>query len=322
MPPFPKPSIDYAYDVAAEKRALRAHRKLRGLPAKTADALLIATWNVANLGTQHRRDEDFALIAEMLGWFDMVAVQEVNDNFADLAYIVQLMGTKYRYVMSDASGNSERMAFVYDSRKVKLAEEIGEVAFPPSQYASVRVEGASGAFAGFDRSPYLGTFVAPHFSLTLLNVHLYFGGEQQAHIHRRALETAAVARWARLRAASKYATTRDVLALGDFNMPRGEPGNLVYGAATKAGLKRPAHSSQVPTAIASDNQYDQILYFPEQTEPKLKAMGVFDYDTAVFSSLWNGAVNQNRTSFCAYLRYYLSDHRPVWCQMSMAPTPG
>lgn len=317
MPPFPKPDIAYTYDVAAEKRALRAHRKVRGIPAKTADAVLIATWNIANLGTQLRRDTDFALIAEMLSWFDIVAVQEVNDNFADLVYIVQLMGTKYRYVMSDAAGNNERMAFVYDSRKIKLAEEIGEVAFPPSQYQSVRVDGVTGAFAGFDRSPYLATFVADHFSLTLLNVHLYFGGEQQTHIHRRALETAAVARWSRIRAGSKYATTRDVLALGDFNMPRGEPGNLVYGAATQAGLKRPLHSSQVASAIASDNQYDQILYFPEQSEPKLKAMGVFDYDTAIFSSLWQGAAAQDRVKFSAYLRYYMSDHRPVWCQMSM-----
>lgn len=320
MPPFPKPTVSYEYDTNTERRALRAHRKLRGIPPKSAETLLVATWNVANLGTQVRRNADLALIGEVFSWFDLVAVQEVNDNFSDLAYIVNLMGAKYRYVMSDAAGNGERMAFVYDSRKIRLAEEIGEVAFPPSQYASVSVKGVAGKFSGFDRSPYLATFTGAHFSLTLLNVHLYFGSSKQADVERRALETAAVARWARIRAASRFATTRDVLALGDFNMPRGQPGELVFSAATQAGLRRPEHASQVPSAIASDNQYDQILYFPEQTEPKLGAMGVFDYDTAIFRSLWMGAAKEDKTRFSAYLRYYISDHRPVWCQMRMAPT--
>ena len=315
MPPFPKPDIAYTYDVAAEKRALRAHRKVRGIPAKTADAVLIAT---GTSPTSARSSGATPILRSSPDPRGSISSRCRRSTTTSPIWSTSCGSwAQYRYVMSDAAGNNERMAFVYDSRKIKLAEEIGEVAFPPSQYQSVRVDGVTGAFAGFDRSPYLATFVADHFSLTLLNVHLYFGGEQQTHIHRRALETAAVARWSRIRAGSKYATTRDVLALGDFNMPRGEPGNLVYGAATQAGLKRPLHSSQVASAIASDNQYDQILYFPEQSEPKLKAMGVFDYDTAIFSSLWQGAAAQDRVKFSAYLRYYMSDHRPVWCQMSM-----
>jgi hypothetical protein len=133
------------------------------------------------------------------------------------------------------------------------------------------------------------------------------------------LETAAVARWARLRAASKYASTRDLLALGDFNMPKGASGELVYTAATRAGLHRPKHSTQVASAIASDNQYDQILYFPEQTEERLLGMGVYDYDEVIFRTLWE-KLDEDPKPYAAYLRYYMSDHRPLWCQVSITPS--
>jgi hypothetical protein len=42
----------------------------------------VATWNITNLGVQERRDKDFRPITEMISWFNLVAVQEVNDNLA------------------------------------------------------------------------------------------------------------------------------------------------------------------------------------------------------------------------------------------------
>ncbi len=125
MPVFPKPRLIYEYNTAAEKKALRAHARARKIPSKSKDHALIATWNIANLGAQHRRDSDLSLIAEILKWFDIIAVQEERDNFLDLAAITNDMGSKYAYVMSDSSGNNERMAFIYDSRKFDLSEEIG-----------------------------------------------------------------------------------------------------------------------------------------------------------------------------------------------------
>ncbi len=46
------------------------------MPKKTKNAFLLGSWNIANFGLQQRRDCDLALIAEILGWFDVVAVQE------------------------------------------------------------------------------------------------------------------------------------------------------------------------------------------------------------------------------------------------------
>jgi hypothetical protein len=90
MPPFPKPRFDYSYDPAHERTALRAYRRDkpgRQIPAKATDTLLVATWNIANLGVQDRLDSDYALIAEVMSWFDLVAVQEVNDDLRGIEAI-------------------------------------------------------------------------------------------------------------------------------------------------------------------------------------------------------------------------------------------
>src|ERR1700745_912425 len=90
MPPFPKPRFDYQYDLAHELAAVRAYRRQkpgRQIPQKGRDRLLASTWNIANLGVQDRLDGDYALIAEMIGWFDLVAVQEVNDNLRGVVAI-------------------------------------------------------------------------------------------------------------------------------------------------------------------------------------------------------------------------------------------
>jgi hypothetical protein len=71
VPPFPEPSFAYAYDPAVEIAALRGWRREapgRRIPAKRADRLLVATWNVVNLGLQARTDADHSLIAEILRW--------------------------------------------------------------------------------------------------------------------------------------------------------------------------------------------------------------------------------------------------------------
>lgn len=41
MPVFPKPTVRYSYDVAAERQRLRAHKADRTVPDKAADALLL-----------------------------------------------------------------------------------------------------------------------------------------------------------------------------------------------------------------------------------------------------------------------------------------
>jgi hypothetical protein len=88
----------------------------------------------------------------------------------------------------------------------------------------------------------------------------------------------------------------------------------IFRALTSKGLELPAHTSEVGSNLASDKHYDQIAFFPGATKDCFKQMGVFDFDSVVFRTLWNDA-QRSPADFRAYVRYYLSDHRPLWMEL-------
>lgn len=317
MPSFPKPKFPFVYQAATEISRLRDYRDTasgRQIPAKSNDRLLIATWNIANLGQQQRRDKDYRILAEIISWFDIVAVQETKDDLSGLRAIQAHLPAHWVALFSDRGGNDERMAYLYDSSKVSQLEMVGEVAVPPKDVRYIKLPGITQRFLGFDRNPYLAAFVAGSFKFLLVNVHLFFGSSSTADRERRALEAYATARWADLRIKDKDAYVTDVIALGDFNLPKVEPGDPVYSALRRRGLERPPHSTRIAATIASDAEYDQIMFFPGKTDDEFTGnIGVFDFDGAIFRGLWD---DPHRTDgdFKAYVRYYISDHRPLWAQ--------
>ena len=317
MPPFPKPRFDYSYDLKHELAALRAYRRQkpgRQIPAKAKDRLLVGTWNIANLGVQDRSGDDYALIAELVSWFDLVAVQEVNADLRGVEAIHERLPSRYDLLFSDASGNRERQAFLYDSRKVSRLREVGRVAIPPRDLPRIKLAGSAATFAGFDRGPYLASFACGAFRFALLNVHLFFGSEEPADLDRRTLETFAVAWWADKTHRDGKSYVGDVVPLGDFNLPKATPGDRIFDALVSLGLEAPPHSSQIGSAIASDNQYDQIAFFPGATKDRFTgACSVFDFDGALFQDLWNDP-QRTEAQFRQYVRFHLSDHRPLWAE--------
>ena len=315
MPPFPKPRFQYEYDLATEVQALRtyfADDPRRAIPAKRPGHVLLATWNIANLGIQQRRDDDHRLLAEIISWFDVVAVQEVHTNLAGLMGIAAHLPSRYRWLYSDTGGNDERLAFVYDGDKLTLSDEIGEVAPTPNDYKTITLPGVTTQFNGFDRTPYLATFNVGDFMFSLVTAHLFYGSESSDDIERRSLEAAAVAWWTDRRHRNKYAPTKDVLALGDLNLPKLDPSDPIFRALTRKGLRPPEHSTIIGSNLNSDMHYDQIMFFPGDTAANFTgAGGVVDFDGAVFRDLWDPA---NPARFQSYVRYYLSDHRPYWAE--------
>ena len=78
MPPFPKPKFPYKFVLQEEIAALghyRDNKDGRSIPKKSKNRLLVATWNIANLGLQKRKPSHYRLIAELISWFDMVAAR-------------------------------------------------------------------------------------------------------------------------------------------------------------------------------------------------------------------------------------------------------
>ncbi len=87
MPSFPKPKFTFNFTNSDEIDNIKAHKATRDIPDKSNDKLLIASWNVANLGLQIRSQDHYEIIAEMISWFDLIAIQEGNDNLIGLKAI-------------------------------------------------------------------------------------------------------------------------------------------------------------------------------------------------------------------------------------------
>jgi endonuclease/exonuclease/phosphatase family metal-dependent hydrolase len=323
MPAFPKPRFEYDYDLKTEVKALRGYSKLpgkedRAIPAKARDRLLLATWNIANLGVQQRRTKDHQLLAEVVSWFDLVAIQETNDNLEGLRGIQEQLPKRYRVLFSDPGGNNERFTFLFDAEKVEPLEEIGRVTVPPKELKSVKLPDVKQPFLGFDRNPYLISFRCSKLSFVLANVHLYFGdARDKDDMDRRCLEAYAVGRWADLRRRNEDSYTKDVMALGDFNLPVRAESDRVYQALTRKGLQLPPHSTKVGgTNLSDDAHYDQMAVFHGPLSEAITAMGVFDFDGALFRDLW-GETKAEQSKFRSYVKYYVSDHRPLWAAIDV-----
>ena len=312
VPEFAKPT-GFSFDVERELElgALNQHREARDIPPKEEDRLLLATWNLANFEVQDREAVHLDLIGEIVGWFDLIALQEIRDDLSGLRALRARLPRGWALLFSEASGNDERQAFAFDSAKTRVGEKVGKLTIPPSRLADAGGE----AFRGFDRTPYLAAFEAGRLTLLLANVHSFYGGSDNKNIERRAGETRAIAWWCDKRSDDPHAYTRDILALGDFNLPRAEAGDPIYDELTRRGLQLPEHQTKIGTTIAGDSVYDQVAYVPAHTGADLTGRaGVFDFDAVIFRRLWD---ERGERDFDAYTRWAISDHRPLWVEMAI-----
>jgi hypothetical protein len=71
--------------------------------------------------------------------------------------------------------------------------------------------------------------------------------------------------------------------------------------------------TQIGTAVRSENHYDQLRFFPKDSESDLVAYGVYDFEAVIFPDLWNSR-SRTRTDFTSYVVWAISDHRPMWGQ--------
>ena len=315
MVPHDKENPVFTYTLAAERQALLSTKALRGVPQKAANKLLTATWNLTNFGLQQRTGDDLALMAEVIGWFDLVAIQEVADDLTDLRALMAHLPASYAIIVSDIGGNDERAGFIYDSNKVMRLELAAEVAVPPSDHRYIRMKGVSGAFRGFDRNPYVVAFRAGAVEFSAVSVHLYFGSHAYYDEDRRALETYALARWAEQRHKAPGAYSQNVLVMGDFNLPVRDDSSTVYRALRAKGLVLPQHSTSMGSNLAGDKDYDQVAFHAGGMHNVYTGnSGVFDFDHApFFADAWN----VNADYFNAAVKYHIADHRPLWTEFNV-----
>lgn len=306
-------------DVAAQLVALRAALD-QVVPQKSYGNLLVGTWNVRGFdrvrpvwrstkGQSPIRDlSNVACIAEIVRRFDVVAVQEVRRSAAAFLAMMRALGSTWAFVVTDVTegdpGNNERLAFVYDTTRVRPSGLACELVMAADK-AGIPGSAIDRQFA---RTPYAVSFERGQRRFTLVTLHVLWGKKAAD----RVVELTAIATWLADWSASKDVWSENLLALGDFNIDR--RGDPLHKAFTSTGLRAPDALNFVPRTIFDDplkpdrtHFYDQIAWFPEgkaaMSIPFVNA-GMFDFA--------GGHLIPADTEI--QLASRISDHYPLWCE--------
>lgn len=292
------------------------------IPFKKLDKnLLIATWNIRAFGNLTRKwvssDDDspkrdlhsILCIAAIIRRFDVIAVQEVKANIRALRDTMKVLGNHWSFILTDvtkgSSGNGERMAYIFDTRRVKLSGLACELVVPQEWLEKdVSNDALQEQFA---RTPYAVSFKTCNQTFILVTLHILYGKKS----FERIKELKAIAKWLSQWAGDVNAYHQNLIALGDFNID--ERGDILDKTFLEEGLYVPP-SLQNPLITRSifneTKYYDQIAWFnnsksvPNLSMEFLKG-GNFDF---VKTAL------RNRTLSKRSLSFMLSDHYPLWAE--------
>lgn len=312
--------------ITDELRGLRAALD-EHVPARSLDTnLLIGTWNIrafggltkkwdAEEGDSPKRDLRALLaIAEIVSRFDVVALQEVRGDLRALRHMLKLLNARdnvWGVILTDvthgAAGNDERMAFVFDTRRVRPSGLASELVVPDAK-AWKRI--SSEAFdRQFARTPYAVSFIASGMTFILVTLHVLYG----KNAAERVPELRAIAGWLAHWAHDVNSWDHNLIALGDFNIDRND--DPLYQAFTSTGLRTPSQLHAIPRTIfgSFDQQkhYDQIAWFTgENGLPALslsytQRAGNFDFVPHVLSGM--STLEKS---------WRISDHYPLWVEFS------
>ena len=152
----------------------------RSVPSKNATGtLLLATWNLKEFEggkNDKRTDESYWYIAEIVSHFDLIAIQEVGAHLGALNKLRARLGSTWKFVVSDviegSAGNQERLAFLFDRRKIRFSGVAGEIVIPPIRDKKGKTIAPANQLA---RTPTIVGFEAGWFRFMLSTVHIIWG---------------------------------------------------------------------------------------------------------------------------------------------------
>jgi len=315
------------------ERLLRLRRNLeKEIPRRNVlDSVLIATWNLREFGANRkcgrRLEESILYIAEIVSHFDIVAIQEVNANLADLQKLMSLLGDWWEYMVTDVtagrSGNDERIAFVYDGRKVRFDHLVGEITLPPGKIPPRQLA----------RSPFVCAFRTGWRRVSLCSVHIYYG-EGNPNDPVRVAEIDALSELLAGRNVKRRSAADGepeiVVLLGDFNIFN-RTGDETSAALARHDFILPKKLRTLPASnLGGDKYYDQIAFHEPRKLLRTTSAGVYDFTKVIFdqgeASIYGEAMQRSapeqykeaddKTKFYKNWRtFQISDHLPLWLEL-------
>ena len=293
------------------------------VPKKRRDNLLIATWNIRAFGGLTRkwaadsRDSPkrdlhaLRIITEIVSRFDVVAIQEAKSDLTCVRELVRALGpSNWGMVITDvtwgAAGNSERLAFVYDRRRISQDGLAAEIVVPQDEKWKDTIS-LSTFNEQFARTPYAVGFKSRTSSFVLVTLHILFGDAAADRVSEVEAIAEMLSIWAKRK--PKNVWDFDFIALGDFNI--NDRAGTLFEAFTKTGLKPAENLKDAPRTIfksSKNKYYDQIAWF---------------HDSRGKSSLTFGASRGGHIDFQSFvyrgmsstsLSWRVSDHYPLWVE--------
>ena len=290
--------------------------KAKIAPSQLDKTLNIATWNIREFGRRRkgRRRSEAAIhyIAEVLNQFDLIAIVELRDDLTDLERVMEVLGPYWHVVFSDfntdRAGNRERIAYLYDGR-VTVFTGLAAEANPPLRKNPVTKEYESAVV--WWRSPFMASFRAGNFDFILLTVHIRWGKSEADRLS----ELKMLAKWVSDRCQEKHVFDRDVIVMGDFNIP--QVGDRLYRAVTDQGLEIPDAlvGTEHGSNLEKNKRYDQILHYRSHTSAFSGKGGVLDFYRGRWRDLFPEA-DYLYLKKKADFTYQMSDHLPLWVQLN------
>jgi hypothetical protein len=303
---YPRKTVE---DIIRLRRRLSASRIP---PRKTDKNLIVGTWNLQALGGLYRGWDEttgspkrnfrgLAIIAEVIRRFDVIAIQEVTRETTVLRFLMdEFLGDHWGVLVSDVSagekGNDERLAYLFDRRRVIPSGLAGEIVLPPTADGDPQEQ--------FDRTPYIAGFRCGEERFALLTAHIRYGDVPDDRVPelRRIAEYTAI----QIRDQAKGPAPRktNLIVLGDFNIDKRKE-NPLFDAFISHGLWVPDAIRDVKTTYGQEaKHYDQIAWFRDDLTLMTEGnAGVVDFVGAVFKEMPTRSMT-----------FRVSDHFPLWVE--------
>lgn len=285
--------------IATERQALL--QLLNSLPLRSVDEnVLIASWNIAQF-SEKKKGRALQYIADICERFDIVAIQEVKSNLQGLAKLQKLLPGNYQILVSDPTGNHERLAFLYDKRTVITTGLVCEIAFngtitSPNVFA-------------FQRSPYCASFRAGRFDFTLVSVHIAEGSSHgSVGTALREQEIQELVKFIKREAKRSPGSVfdPDFFLVGDFNIQ--SDGDRFFNALTGGDEPRfvmPPGMNTLGTNFDQTKTFDKIAWIPSDEFKFTGKFGVIPFGDVLYKE-------EGQPADAA--RKAVSDHLPLWAE--------
>ena len=321
------PTLNNASTPSHVRREMKEFRQKldETIPPKrdTARNLLICTWNLkafaslterwtARSTDSPKRDwRGLWAIAEIISRFDVVALQEVKGDLKALRTLLKTLEPAWQLLMTDVTrgdaGNGERLAFLFDSRRIKLSGLACELVVPEEQLDNISPDALQKQFV---RTPYAVGFRSGSETFVLVTMHVIYGKRSV----ERFPELKAIAEWMSDWALQITEWEQNLMLLGDFNIDR--HGSLLWQAFSSTGLTIPSFQDNVPRSIFAkksknlEKYYDQIAWFETTSDDRRLNMKVLGGGHVEFVSQFYKDAGLTK----AQLQHRISDHYPLWVE--------